>query len=253
MEPIKGFKGFDKNLKCRDFQYEVGKTYEITDKPVRCTNHGFHFCENPLDIFGYYDPANSVFHEVTGSGDVDTSTEDSKIAVSKIKIGAEISLFSIIKLGIDIILKKAKDTKKDSGDSSAAVNSGYRSAAVNSGDSSAAVNSGDSSAAVNSGYSSAAVNSGDSSAAVNSGYRSAAVNSGYRSAAEVTNKNSLAVGFGIYNKAKACLGSYICLAEWEQNESYEWNIKHLKSAKIDGKKLLADTWYILENGKFTKA
>lgn len=67
-EIIKGFKGFDKNLKCRDFQYKEGETYEIKETPVRCTENGFHFCEYPLDVFNYYSPAESVFHEVEGSG-----------------------------------------------------------------------------------------------------------------------------------------------------------------------------------------
>ena len=63
---IKGFKGFDKDLKCRDFQYEVGKEYETDKKPIRCTENGFHLCTEPLDVLSYYDPANSIFHEVLG-------------------------------------------------------------------------------------------------------------------------------------------------------------------------------------------
>jgi hypothetical protein len=239
---IKGFKGFDKDLKCRDFQYKEGEIYETDKKPVRCTENGFHLCLEPIDIFNYYNPAESKFHEVEGFGDSNASDEDSKIAVSKIKIGAEISLFDLVKVGVDMILKRCKkDTNKLIKDRSAAVNSGY---------SSAAVNSGNRSAAVNSGYRSAAVNSGDSSAAVNSGNSSAAVNSGNSSVAEVSGKYSIACGLGYENKAKASLNSWIVLTEWINDGNY--HINNVKSAKIDGKKLKADTFYRLENGKFIK-
>ena len=203
----KGYKGFDKDLKCRDFQYKEGETYETDQKPVRCTENGFHFCTDPIDVFGYYDPANSIFHEVEGFGETSTDDSDSKIAVSKIKIGAEISLFDMVKIGVDMILKRCKkDTEKLIKD---------RSAAVNSGDSSAAVNSGD------------------------------------RSAAEVTGKHSIACGFGIENKAKGSLGCWLVLTEWVHEG--EWQIKNLKSVKVDGKKIKADTWYMLKDNKIIEA
>ena len=78
-ETIKGYKGFDKDLKCRGFQYEVGKEYS-TDKAVAC-NTGFHYCENPMDVLGFYAPCDDTgnpnrFCEVEGSGDFDTSKDD---------------------------------------------------------------------------------------------------------------------------------------------------------------------------------
>lgn len=60
---IKGFKGFDENLQCRDFQYEVGKTYE-EDVVPKCCDKGFHFCEYPLDVFSYYAPAKNVVYRL---------------------------------------------------------------------------------------------------------------------------------------------------------------------------------------------
>jgi len=242
-EIIKGVKGFNKDLKCRGFQYKEGGIYETDKKPVRCTENGFHFCTNPLDVFSYYDPANSRFHEVEGMGQKDDAEEDSKMAVSKIKIGAEISLFQIIKLGVECILKRI-DFKN-----AAATNTGYQSAATNTGYRSAATNTGDRSAATNTGYRSAATNTGDQSAATNTGYQSAATNTGYQSAATVEGKESIACGFGFENKTKASLGSWIVLTEWEAKEN-GLHIKCLKSAKIDGNKLLADTFYVLKNGKF---
>ena len=134
-EITKGLKGFDKNLKCRDFQYEIGKEYETKDKPARCTEHGFHFCENPLDVFGYYPPAENRFCEVEGVGEKSTDNSDTKIAVSKIKIGAEISLPKLIDCAVKFIFEKVKWEEKtmNTGDYSAATNTGNYSAATVSG------------------------------------------------------------------------------------------------------------------------
>ncbi len=89
---IKGFKAFNKDLICREFQYEVGEEYEH-DGNVEICESGFHFCENPLDVFNYYPIIDSRYCEVFGDGTVKpNSNDDTKIACSKIKIGAEISL-----------------------------------------------------------------------------------------------------------------------------------------------------------------
>lgn len=128
---IKGYKGFDKDLKCRNYQYEVGKDYEHDGK-VSCCNSGFHFCENPMDVFNYYNPADSRYCEVEGSGNTDKDSDDSKVAVSKLHISAEIGLKGIIEAGVKFILDRVnwKDNK--------ATNTGYQSAATNTGDRSAA-------------------------------------------------------------------------------------------------------------------
>ncbi|NMB83301.1 MAG: hypothetical protein GYA14_15945 [Ignavibacteria bacterium] len=101
----KGFKAFNKDLTCRGFQYKEGETFEMDEEPVRC-ECGFHFCTEPLDVFQYYPPADSVIHHVEGFGEGSTDNEDSKIAVSKIKIGAQIGLPEFVKLSIDAILKR---------------------------------------------------------------------------------------------------------------------------------------------------
>jgi len=242
-EIIKGVKGFDKNLKCRDFQYEIGKTFGTDKKPVRCTENGFHFCENPLDVFSYYPPCDgNRFAEVKGGGEISTDNSDSKVAVQKITIVGEITLHKLADLAVKFIFSKIKwEEKKGS-------NTGYKSAATNTGDWSAATNTGNQSAATNTGDRSAATNTGDRSAATNTGYQSAATNTGDRSAAEVTGKDSIACGLGCDNQARASLGSWIVLAERKDNGE----IKAVKSAKIDGKKMKADTWYKLINGQFTE-
>lgn len=93
---IHGFKGFDKDLKCRGFQYEIGKDYEQEGK-VKCCLRGFHFCENPFDVFRYYSPSDSRYCEVEGDGNADKANDDSKVATSHIHISAEIGLNGLIK------------------------------------------------------------------------------------------------------------------------------------------------------------
>lgn len=112
-EIINGYKGFDKDLKCRSFQYEVGKKYEQEGK-IKCCDNGFHFCENPFYVFGYYPPNNSRYCEVEGSGEIDKDNCDSKVATSKINIGVEIGLRGIIDAGLKFIFNKVKWNKENS-------------------------------------------------------------------------------------------------------------------------------------------
>ena len=102
-EVIKTYKGFNKDMTCRDFQYEEGKEYE-TDKAEAC-ECGFHACEYPLDVFSYYPPGKSVYHEVVQSGDFDKSDSD-KVASTKIKIGARIDIAGIVKAAISYIKER---------------------------------------------------------------------------------------------------------------------------------------------------
>lgn len=123
---IRGFKGFDKDLKCRGFQYEIGKDYE-QEGEVKCCERGFHFCENPFDVFRYYSPSDSRYCEVEGDGNADEANDDSKVATSNIHISAEIGLNGLIKAGVKFILDKVNFNDSKS------TNTGYRSAATNTG------------------------------------------------------------------------------------------------------------------------
>ena len=278
---MKAYKGFDKDLKCRGFQYEIGKEYE--EKEAEACEKGFHACENPLEVFRYYPPCDgNRYCEVEQDGELSKHGGDSKVASTKIKIGVELGLKGPIQAGVSFILDKVnwkadaatntdaqsaavnwgyRSAATNTGDLSAAMNTGDRSAAVNTGDYSAVVNSGDysaamntgyRSAAVNSGFQSAAVNSGIGSAAVNSGTRSAAVNSGTRSATEVSNGDSVAIVTGYNSKAKAGLGSAIVIAERGVWNGKTYPLINIKAAIVDGEKIKADTWYTLKNGEFVE-
>ena len=234
---IRGFKGFDKDLSCRGFQYEVGKDYEQEGEAV-CCKKGFHFCENPLEVFRYYSPCTSRFCQVEGGGSVDKSEADSKVATSHIHISSEIGLNGLIDEGVKYILNKVdcyggKTTNTGSysvstrttrysvainkgghstatntgfysaainkGEKSVATNCGYQSVAINKGGLSVATNTGDHSVATNTGNYSAATNTGDRSAATNTGERSAATNTGYQSAATNTGYRSASTNTGDYS------------------------------------------------------
>ncbi|EBN2544275.1 hypothetical protein DNS10_01215 [Salmonella enterica] len=193
------FKGFNKELKCRDFQFEIGKTFHHEGKVEACGS-GFHACESPFDVFGYYSPADSRFAETISFGVTDREEDgDTKIASASITIKAELTLPQFIQRGIEWIwskIDKSLEQQIMTGNRSAATNTGYQSAATNTGDQSAATNTGYQSAATNTGYRSAATNTGNQSAATNTGYQSAATNTGNQSAATNTGDWSAATNTG---------------------------------------------------------
>ena len=249
---MKCFKGFDKDLKCRDFQYEIGKEY--TEEKADICNCGFHACEFPMDVFNYYPPSDSRYCEVELEANNQKSSDDSKRVGKKISVKAEIGIAGIIKAGVEYIKEQVNwedDKATNTGYQSAATNTGYQSAATNTGDRSAATNTGDQSAATNTGDRSAATNTGDRSAATNTGNQSAATNTGYRSAAIVEGKESIALATGIDSKAKGKIGCFIVLAEWKEIDN-EYHIVDVKSAKVDGKNIKEDTFYTLKDGKFVE-
>lgn len=116
---MKAFKGFNKDLTCRGFQYEEGKEFETAVADV--CNSGFHACEYPLDCFAYHNPAQSVYHEVDLDGDIDTSNnDDSKVCATKIKVGAKINIAGMVKCAIDFTMSRVKEEAgSDCGASSA--------------------------------------------------------------------------------------------------------------------------------------
>ena len=249
---MKCFKGFDKDLKCRDFQYEIGKEY--SEEKADICNYGFHACEFPMDVFNYYPPSDSRYCEVELEANNQKSSDDSKRVGKKISVKAEIGIAGIIKAGVEYIKEQVNwedDKATNTGYQSAAPNTGYRSAATNTGYQSAATNTGYRSAATNTGYQSAATNTGDRSAATNTGYQSAATNTGDRSAAIVEGKESIALATGIDSKAKGKIGCFIVLAEWKEIDN-EYHIVDVKSAKVDGKNIKEDTFYTLKDGKFVE-
>ncbi|HCE6992256.1 TPA: hypothetical protein NHP85_006552 [Pseudomonas aeruginosa] len=203
-EVVTAYKGFKQDLTCRGYQFEIGGTYKHDGEVEACAS-GFHSCEYPLDVFGYYAPGESRFAIVKASGQLSRHDDDSKIASATLVVEAEISMPTMISRAIDWIMSKVDksveqtvvgETASNTGYQSAASNTGNRSAASNTGNRSAASNTGDCSAASNTGYQSAASNTGNRSAASNTGYQSAASNTGNYSAASNTGDCSAASNTG---------------------------------------------------------
>ena len=140
------YKGTDKDMKCRDFQFEIGKEYEEAE--AKLCEKGFHGCEYPLDVFAHYAPADSRFFEADLDGVTDEESDDSKRAGTKIKLRAEIGIAGIVKAAVEYIKEKAESSKNQTGDCSAATNTGNWSAATNTGDCSAATVDGKESIAI---------------------------------------------------------------------------------------------------------
>jgi hypothetical protein len=214
---ITGFKGFDPKFQCRGFQFEPGKSYKH-DGDVKVCESGFHFCENPLDIFNYYPPADTRFAEVEGKGDTAKHSDDSKVACSELHVKAEVSLNTILSASVKFILDKVSWKKAP------ATNTGNRSAATNTGDQSAATNTGD---------------------------WSTATNTGYQSAATVEGKESVACALGIEGKARGNIGCWLVLTEWIHTDA--WHIKGVKAVLVDGETIKAGVFYILTSGQIVEA
>ncbi|QLZ60964.1 hypothetical protein HV079_18225 [Citrobacter freundii] len=193
------YKGFNKDLQCRDYQFAIGETYHHEGRVEACGS-GFHACECPFDVFGYYSPSDSRFAETISFGATDREEDgDTKIASASITIKAELTLPQFIQRGIEWIwskIDKSLEQQIMTGNRSAATNTGNQSAATNTGDWSAATNTGNRSAATNTGNQSAATNTGNRSAATNTGNQSAATNTGNQSAATNTGDWSAATNTG---------------------------------------------------------
>ena len=250
---MKTYKGFNKNMTAQNgYQYEEGKEYE-EEKAVAC-ECGFHACEYPLDCFEYYSPGSSVYHLVEQSGEFSKNSDDSKVASTKIKIGAEISIAGLVKAAIEYTKERTEpecDATGNCGASSATGDKGASSATGYKGASSATGYYGASSATGNCGASSATGYKGASSATGDCGASSA---TGYKGSAIAGDPESIAIAWGYKGKAKGILGSYLVLADWEGNEGTYWrqegwSLKGAKMIRVDGDKIKADTWYTMKNGE----
>ena len=192
------------------------------DGEIKACERGFHACERPLDVLAYYPPAESVYHEVEQSGEVDRATDDSKVASSKIKIGARLDIRGLVSAHIEYVkahtTTEHTDPKIATAGESGAATAGERGAAT----------------------------AGESGAATAGSY-GAATSRGSSAVGE----NGIACARTNKPKAKGGLGSILVLVKENDND---YDIKSWKAIRIDGKKYLPDTWYTLnEEGKVVKS
>ena len=211
---IKSYKGFDKNLRCRGFQYKIGGIYEMDGKIEMC-NRGFHACESPFDVFDYYTMIDSRFCEVEQDGNISKWDRGTKICSSKIKIKAELKLADMINLGVEWLKeitspKKIKTSIKDN-------------------------------------------SSGDGAQIGSSGYGAKIGSSGNGAQIDRTGEDCVIMCAGINSVAKASKGSWITLSEWSYSEGKQRYIPIcVKTEFVDGEKIKADTYYSLKGGVFVE-
>ena len=239
---ITSYKGFDKNMQCRGFQYEVGKEYEM-DGEIKCCNRGFHACESPMEVWDYYDMLNSRFAEVEQSGKIDEEEKSTKVCSSHIKIKAELKLADIINIGVEW-LRDITSPSKVKTDGALNDNGDRKKQIGSSGDYAKIGSSGDSAKIGSSGDYAQIGSSGDS-AKIGSSGDSAKIDS--------TGEDSVIMCAGDNSKAKAKVGSWITLSEWKWSDDKNRDVPVcVKTEYVDGENIKADTWYQLKNGKFVE-
>lgn len=215
---MRAFKGFNKDLTCRGYQYEEGK--EFHTERAECCDTGFHACEYPLDCFGYYDPAHSVFHEVELSGEMDKSGDNTKVCATDIKIGARLSIAGLVKMAIDFTMSKVN---KEAGSDE---RHGFASATGNCGASSAT------------GY------KGASSVSDPTGV---AVAWGHEARAKGCKGSHLILSDWKYVGARYSDGDYM-----DPYDKESWELTGAKMVVVDGEKIKEDTYYRCIEGEIVE-
>ncbi len=291
-DTIRGYKGFDSDLKCRGFQYEVGTRVEHTGDIKLCTA-GLHFCLHPLDVLTYYHPANGGrFAEVAAETVSDETHHDSKRVSKVLTVRTELTFRDLINAGVRYALDLTKrsaascttqgysahsTTQGDyahsttQGYSAHSTTQGYHAHCTTQGDSAHSTTQGDFAHSTTQGDSAHSTTQGDyahsttqgdyahsttqgySAHSTTQGDSAHSTTQGYHAHSTTQGKESIAAGLGRQNWARAAKGSWIVLAEWMQKQDGAWAVRSVQSIKVDGKKIKADTFYELRDGKFVEA
>ena len=287
---MKVYKGTDKDMKCRGFQYKLGEAAVFDGEPHLC-RAGLHACEQPIDVLNHYAPNESRYFEAKAEDVTDErESEDTKIVAKRMTLKAEIGIPGLVKaqieyvknqIGFEDAIKRANAEKENhatgyqgaasatgdlgaasaTGDLGAASATGYQGAASATGYQGAASATGDQGAASATGYQGAASATGDLGAASATGNRGAASATGDQGAASATGdqgaasatgKAGVALAAGYECKAMGALGCAICCVERGEWDGETYPIIAVKAAIVDGEKIKADTWYRLQNGEFVE-
>jgi len=223
------YKGFDKNLQCRGYQYEVGKTYVHTGKVKRCDS-GFHACQNPLDVLDFYPLENgNRFAKVTMRGQVDRS-DDRKWAAAELTVDVELTFPAFV----TEVIRWAWDACKADASVEGNVTSGKYATNASSGDYATNASSGDYATNASSGDYAKNASSGDSA---------------YN---EATGQHSVISGAGRGTQYKGAVGVWISAAEYAQIDGV-WRCIGFATGQAGHDGVPADTWLIAHGGKMVPA
>ena len=221
---MKGYKGFNPGLICKDKQYQENTVFE--EPEAKICEKGMHFCENPFDVLDYYDLIRfdgtpNEFAEVEALDEPKTD-DRKKYCSRKLKIGVKLGLSGFIKACVDFVLEKTINEMP--------------------------------SANVDSGYSAQIGSSGDYAKIGSSGDYAQIGSSGYFAKIDCTGADSVICCAGNGSVVKAPVGCWITLAEWEYDSAKQRRVPVcVKTEYVDGEKIKADTPYILKNGEFMEA
>ena len=256
-EPVKvlSYKGFDKDFKCRDFQFEVGKTYTIGGKIEAC-KRGFHACENPFDVWNYYGIGEgNRFAVVEQSGDISRHDGDSKVASGSITIKAEISLPEFIKNAVSRIIEMTKnavgndsgnDAKIGSSGNDAKIGSSGNDAKIGSSGYNAQIGSSGNNAKIgSSGYNAKIGSSGDNAKIGSSGNDAKIGSSGYDAKIEAEGNDAVIAAAGHSTRVKAKPGTWVSLAEFDP----VGKCVGFATGQVGTNGIAADVWLVAKSGK----
>ena len=282
MSIIKAYKGFNRDMTCRGYQFEEGKTYELPEgAKAKLCKSGFHACEDPLDCYRYYAPGTSIYREVELDATEEREPDETKRVGTAIRIGAALDVAKICRLHFEYVKKRCNPVDGRVGGDHESVSVGYKASAsagnrgsASAGDlGSASAGNGGSASAGNRG--SASAGNGGSASAGNRGSASAgnrgsasAGNGGSASAGDLgsasagnggsavsrgqssSGANGVSVARGNGVRVRGGLGAVLVLCE-EKYDDYE--IHAWKAAVVDGEVIKPDTWYRLnDDGKFVE-
>ena len=264
-EKVIAYKGFNKDLTCRGFQYEVGKEYE--EKGISICNRGFHACPNPFDVIDFYGDINNRFCKVEQSGQIEK--DEKKQVSSKIKVIAEIGFAGLFKAGVEWIKEITKpesiieETKIGSSGDDAKIgssgnyaqigSSGYGAQIGSSGYDAKIGSSGNYAKIGSSGDGAQIGSSGDDAQIGSSGNYAKIGSSGDGAQIDSTGEDSIICCAGNESAVRAKKGSWITLSEWGYSKEKGRNVPVcVKTEYVDGEKIKEDTWYKLVNGNFVE-
>ena len=219
---MKAYKGFNRDMTCRGFQFEEGKTYH--EENADLCHSGFHACENPLDCFGYYAPGQSVYHEVELDDVSEQRRDDSKICGKTIKIGAKLDVAKICKLHFEYVKSRCNPVNGRVGGDGSSISGGDGSSI-----------SGGFGSALSGGFGSA-LSGGDGSVAATRGECAVGI-------------EGVAVAKGNGCRVKGGMDALLVCVEENIND---YAIKTWACGIVDGEKIKPDTWYKVENGEFVE-
>ena len=230
---MKVYKATDKNMKCRDFQYELGKTAEV-DGDIKLCKNGLHACEMPLDVLCYYAPGDGSRYFEAELEDVSNEkhSDDTKRVGKKLTLSAELGIPGLVKAQVEYVkaqcdfdnaIKKANAEKKNHA-------------------------TGWSGAASATGEMGAASATGVRGAASATGEKGAASATGESGAASATGEYCVAMTTGLFGRVMGNIGNAIVCVERRDNGE----IAAILSDIVDGETLKPGVWYTVKNGKWVE-